>query len=101
MKTTVTLLAAIMLAIGSAQIVMAQPSGDAMMKDEGMIDQGMPMDEGMIDEGMMNEGMMEEYMGNMIDEGMMEEGQDWSLEEDNMADETIEDADMGMEEKTQ
>ncbi len=93
MKRTVTLLAAIMLAIGTAQLVKAQPSSDPMMKEkEMMMDKGeMMMDKGemMMDEGeaMMDEGeaMMDEGIeaaGNMMGEDMMEGAEDWSLEEE-------------------
>ena len=81
MKTTVTFLAIFMLAIGSAQLVKAQPAGgEPAMKGD---DMGMDMGN---DEGMMDENM---DMGNMMDDGMGE-GDDWSLEQDGTTDQGTE-----------
>ena len=85
MKTTVTVLAAIMLAIGSAQLVKAQPSSDPMVKEKGMMDKG-AMDD--MEKGMMDHAGM--AAGNMLDDTMMDEGgEDWSLEEEGAMDKAM------------
>ena len=90
MKRTVTLLAAIMLAIGTVQLVKAQPSSEPMMKDKDMM-----MDEG---KGMMDEGMgMANKLDDTMMEGMGEGAEDWSLEEEGMdKDDKAMDKAMGM-----